>query len=131
MAHDWELIERLLHEAQNSADDSFKPRLYAEQLAGDRLEAGIPLEGSVDHLKQIAGDLEGVLYQGGFIEPRTTEQGGTGNNFVLTARGARLLSLIGSSFPESVEFRRRLDEQGEIALDGEVFDQLADSVART
>lgn len=131
MAYDWELIERLLHEAQNSANDSFNPRLYAEQLASDRLAAGQPLGASVDHLKQVAGDLESVLYQGGFIEPRAAEQGGTSNNFILTARGSRLLGLIGSSSPDSLEARRRLDEQGEVALsDGQVFDRLADGAAR-
>lgn len=132
MAYDWELIERLLHEAQNSANDSFKPRVYAEELASDRLAAGQPIGGSVDHLKQVAGDLEGVLYEGGFIEERPEELGGGANNYILTARGSRLLSLIGSSFPESVAFRRLLDEQGEVVLsDGSIFDRIADNAARS
>ncbi len=42
----------------------------------------------MDALKQKAADYETILLEGGFIEPRPEEQGGNGENFVLTPRGS-------------------------------------------
>ncbi|WAB90660.1 transcriptional regulator [Pseudomonas citronellolis] len=130
MSYDWDLIEQLLLHAQQCADEPYKAREYGEEVAEERLAQGEPLGGSVDHIKRVAGDLEGVLFDGGFIQDRPRDHGGTGNNFELTERGVRLLTLIGRSFPEHLVFRRLLDEQGEEALSAETFDTLAASAAR-
>jgi len=50
MKHDWDLIERLLHEAQNSAGKPFAPRRYAEDLAAEQENAGQPVD-NLDHLR--------------------------------------------------------------------------------
>ncbi|MCY1501136.1 hypothetical protein D9M68_351990 [compost metagenome] len=125
MTYDWDLIERLLLEAQASANQPYKPRIYAEEVAEEHLREGEPVPGGIDHFKRVGGDLEGVLFYGGFIEPRPEELGGTGRNFILTERGARLLSYISQGFPQHQSFRRWLDEKGEAALEGEVFDEVA------
>ena len=65
------------------------------------------------------------LLQNGFIEPRPEDEGGNGENFILTARGAQLLSMLDSSIPGSERPREVLDEAGEAALTPEVFDRLA------
>nr|BFE90577.1 hypothetical protein GCM10020185_11130 [Pseudomonas brassicacearum subsp. brassicacearum] len=65
-----------------------------------------------------------LLLERGYIEPRPEEQGGNGENFVLTPRGSRLLSLIDSSIPGNDHPRQVLDEQ-EDALDEFTFDDLA------
>lgn len=124
MKHDWDLIERLLHEAQNSAGKPFAPRRYAEDLAEEHENAGDPLD-NLDHLRAEAARYEARLLQNGFIEPRPEDEGGNGENFILTARGAQLLSMLDSSIPGSERPREVLDEAGEAALTPEVFDRLA------
>lgn len=130
MSYDWDLIERLLLRAQDCANEPYKARECGEEVAEQHRLQGEPVEGSVDHLKKVAGDLEGDLFANGYIQERPREHGGTGNNFELTERGVRLLTLIGRSFPEHLVFRRLLDEQGEEALSAETFDALAASAAR-
>ncbi|PIA69806.1 transcriptional regulator [Pseudomonas sediminis] len=124
MKHDWDLIERLLHEAQNSAGKPFAPRRYAEDLAAEQESAGDPVH-DLDHLRAEATRYEARLLENGFIEPRPEDQGGNGENFVLTARGAQLLSMLDSSIPGSEHPREVLDEAGEAALTPEVFERLA------
>ncbi|WP_085584985.1 MULTISPECIES: transcriptional regulator [unclassified Pseudomonas] len=121
--YNWDLIERLLHEAQNSAGHSFTPRPYAEQHAAEKAAAGEPID-NLDHLKTLACEYEKLLLLRGYIEPRPEEEGGTGENFILTPRGASLLSLIDSSIPGNDHPRQVLDEQ-EDALDERTFDGVA------
>ncbi len=110
MTHDWDLVERLLLEVRQSAHENFAPRAHAERLAEERSQAGQRV-GDMDALKQKAADYEAILLEGGFIEPRPEEQGGNGENFVLTPRGERLLGLIGGETPKAAEARRR-DAEG-------------------
>lgn len=42
--YNWDLIERLLHEVQNSAGHSFAPRAYAEDYAAEKASAGEPID---------------------------------------------------------------------------------------
>ncbi|MGE8066331.1 transcriptional regulator [Pseudomonas sp. NPDC089569] len=121
--YNWDLIERLLHEVQNSAGHSFTPRPYAEQHAAEKAAAGEPIE-NLDHLKTVAGEYEKLLLERGYIEPRPEDQGGTGTNYILTMRGSRLLSLIDSSIPGNEHPRQVLDEQND-ALDEMTFDDVA------
>ncbi|RRV06867.1 transcriptional regulator [Pseudomonas sp. v388] len=123
MTYDWDLIERLLHEVQNSAGTSFAPRKYAEEHAAAKAAEGEPV-GDLDHLKQQAADLEALLVKHHYIEPRTTEEGGTGSNFALTPRGSSLLAMIDSSIPGNDHPRQVLDEQAD-ALDPATFDEVA------
>ncbi|MCR8932512.1 MULTISPECIES: transcriptional regulator [unclassified Pseudomonas] len=121
--YDWDLIERLLHEVQNSAGHSFTPRPYAEEHAANMAAAGEPVK-NLDHLKTQACQYEKLLLERGFIEPRPEHEGGNGENFVLTPRGASLLSLIDSSIPGNDHPRQVLDEQKD-ALDELTFDEVA------
>ncbi|MGV8921531.1 MAG: transcriptional regulator [Pseudomonas sp.] len=121
--YNWDLIERLLHEVQNSAGHSFAPRAYAEQEAAAQAADGQTI-GSVDHLKAIAGEYEALLLKRGYIEPRPEDQGGNGENFVLTQRGLSLLSLLESGIPGTEHPRQVLDEQAD-ALEPETFDVVA------
>lgn len=121
--YNWDLIERLLHEAQNSAGHSFTPRPYAEQHAAQKAAEGEPIE-NLDHLKAVAGEYEKLLLERGYIESRPEDEGGTGANYILTARGSRLLSLIDSSIPGNDHPRQVLDEQDD-ALDETTFDEVA------
>lgn len=121
--YNWDLIEKLLHEAQNSAGHSFTPRPYAEQYAAEKASEGEPTE-NVDHLKAVAGEYEKLLLERGYIAPRPEDEGGTGANYVLTPRGSSLLSLIDSSIPGNDHPRQVLDEQ-EDALDELTFDEVA------
>lgn len=121
--YNWDLIERLLHEVQNSAGHSFTPRPYAEEHAANMAASGEPVE-NLDHLKTQACEYEKLLLERGFIEPRPEDEGGNGENFVLTPRGASLLSLIDSSIPGNDHPRQVLDEQ-EDALDEFTFDEVA------
>lgn len=122
--YDWDLIERLLHEAQNSAGQPFAPRRYAEELAEELGSAGEKID-DLDHYRAEATRYEATLLEHGFIEPRPEEEGGNGENFVLTPRGAQLLSMLDSSIPGSEHPREVLNEAGEAALTPEVFDELA------
>ena len=58
--YNWDLIERLLHEVQNSAGHSFAPRPYAEEYAAEKASGGEPTE-NLDHLKTLAGEYERLL----------------------------------------------------------------------
>jgi len=120
--YNWDLIERVLHEVQKG-DPSFTPRPYAEQYAAEKATEGAQVE-NLDHLKAVAGEYEKLLLQRGYIEPRPEEQGGTGSNYLLTPRGASLLSLIDSSIPGNDHPRQVLDDQ-EDALDELTFDEVA------
>lgn len=124
MTYDWDLIERLLHEVQNGAGERFAPRAYAADLAEEMERAGEPLT-SLDSLKAKAADYEAQLLTAGFIAPRPEEEGGNGENFILTERGLQLLSMIDSSFPGDEHPRDVLDQHGTAALVPEVFDDLA------
>ncbi|UVE18940.1 transcriptional regulator [Pseudomonas sp. LS44] len=130
MAYNWDLMERLLHEVQNGAGKSFAPRAYAEGLAEELGRAGESI-GNLDHFKSQAADYESLLFNGGFIVSRPEEEGGNGENFVLTPRGAQLLALIDTSYPSGEHAREVLDAQGEAALVPEVFDALAEKAVRT
>jgi hypothetical protein len=121
--YNWDLIERLLHEAQNSAGHSFTPRPYAEQHAAQKAAEGEPIE-NLDHLKTVASDYERLLLLRGYIASRPEDEGGNGENFVLTPRGSCLLSLLDSSIPGNDHPRQVLDEQ-EDALDEATFDEVA------
>jgi len=121
--YDWDLVERLLHEVQNSADDSFKPRKYAEEHAAALAAKGEEVP-NLDHLKAIAGEYEALLVNRGFIEPRPEDEGGNGENFVLTPRGAQLLALIDSSIPGNDHPRQVLNDQ-EDPLDPPTFEEVA------
>ena len=124
MSHyDWDLIERLLHEVQNGAEQSFTPRPYAEQHAAALAAKGQPV-GDLDQLKTRACEYEKLLFERGFIETRPEEEGGNGENFVLTQRGSRLLSLIDSAIPGNDHPRQVLNEQAD-ALDEATFDEVA------
>jgi hypothetical protein len=120
----WDLIERLLHEAQNSAGKPFAPRHYAEELADELGQAGERIE-NLDHFRAEATRYESLLVENGFIVTRPEEDGGNGENFVLTPRGAQLLSMLDSSIPGSEHPREMLDGAGDAALTPEVFDDLA------
>ncbi|MFJ7282260.1 transcriptional regulator [Pseudomonas sp. NPDC099000] len=120
--YNWDLIERLLHEVQHG-EGSYTPRAYAEQYAAEKASEGEQTE-NLDHLKAVAGEYEKLLLERGYIEPRPEEQGGTGSNYILTARGSSLLSLIDSSIPGNDHPRQVLDEQDD-ALDEVTFDEVA------
>jgi len=119
----WDLIERLLHEVQNSAGESFAPRKYAEDYAAEKANSGEQIE-NLDHLKTLACEYESLLLDRGYIAPRPDHEGSTGNNFILTPRGSSLLSLIDSSIPGNDHPRQVLDDQ-EDALDEATFDEVA------
>ncbi|HWH89052.1 MAG TPA: transcriptional regulator [Pseudomonas sp.] len=121
--YNWDLIERLLREAQNSAGESYAPRKYAEDYAAEKANAGEPID-NLDHLKTLACEYESLLLDRGYFEPRPDHEGNTGNNFILTLRGSSLLSLIDSSIPGNDHPRQVLDEQ-EDALDKLTFDEVA------
>ncbi|TDV70252.1 transcriptional regulator [Pseudomonas sp. LP_7_YM] len=118
--YDWDLIERLLHEVQNGVGKSPETRQHAEEQAAAKVQSG-ESAGNVDSLKSDAAGLKVVLLKGGFIEPRPEQEGGNGENFVLTARGSSLLAMIDSSIPGNAPPRQVLDEQAD-ALDPNTFD---------
>jgi hypothetical protein len=123
LPYNWDLIERLLHEVQNSADASFAPRKYAEEHAAALAAAGEPVE-NLDHLKAIAGEYEQLLLSRGFIQTRPEDEGGNGENFILSPRGSSLLALIDSAIPGNDHPRQVLDEQAD-PLDPATFDEVA------
>lgn len=123
MTYDWDLMLRLLREAQKSGNESFAPRQYADEHALAAEEAGQPMP-NMDSLKAEAQNYESLLFEGGFMVTRPEEQGGNGENFVLTERGVRLMEMLEGGAGRT-ENRRRLDEKGEAALTPEVFDSVA------
>ncbi|WP_339488310.1 transcriptional regulator [Pseudomonas sp. EL_65y_Pfl2_R95] len=124
MKYNWDLIERLLQHAQDSANERFNPRKYAVQLAEEEQRAGAS-DINEDDLKAQACDYEALLLKADFIAPRPEAEGGNGENFVLTDRGLQLLNMIDSSFPGEQHPREILDREGLSALVPEVFDKLA------
>ncbi|WP_156684147.1 transcriptional regulator [Pseudomonas sp. Leaf127] len=124
MKYDWDLIERLLHEVQNGAGETFTPRQYATEHAEAKMAQGEP-PASLDELKAQAADLEALLVKRGYIEPRPQEEGGTGSNFILTPRGSSLLAMIDSSIPGNNHPRQVLDEQNGDPLEPVRFDHIA------
>ena len=121
--YDWQLIERLLHEVQNGANQDFTAHRYAQDHA-DAAAAQGDTPAAVDQLQTQAQDYEKLLLARGFIEQRPDSEGGTGRNFQLTMRGSSLLSLIDSSIPGNDHPRQVLDEQ-EDALNEVTFDEVA------
>lgn len=121
--YNWDLIENLLHHAQNDGREPFKPREYAEQLAQQKSDISTA-KPNLDDLKKLACDYEALLLKGDFISPRPKDKGGNGENFVLTDRGLQLLNMIDSSFAGEQHPRELLDSQGKAALVAEVFDSL-------
>lgn len=97
--YDWDLIERLLHDVQNSV-------------------------ASADASEASATQLKALLLERGFIAAHTSGAGGNGEGVSLTPRGASLLAMIDSSIPGNDHPRQVLDEQGD-ALDPETFDEVA------
>lgn len=120
MTYDWDLMLRLLLEAQKPGNEAFAPRQYADEHALAMEEAGKPMP-NMDSLKAEAQNYESLLFEGGFLLTRPEEEGGNGENFVLTERGARLRKMLEGE----TTHRQRLDEKGEAALVPEVFDGLA------
>ncbi len=121
MSYNWGLIQRLLHEVQRGANDSFKPRHYAEEHATQMEIEGQPMP-NLDSLRAEAADYESLLFEGGFIVSRPEEAGGNGENFVLTERGSRLLAILDD--PQEAQ-RQHLADKGDAALVPEVFDEMA------
>lgn len=123
MTYNWDLMLRLLREAQKPGNEAFAPRHYADEHAIAMADAGQPLP-NLDSLKAEAQNYESLLFEGGFMVSRPEEQGGNGENFVLTERGSRLLEMLEGETAASAH-RQRLDDKGEAALTPEIFDALA------
>ncbi|MBC8650386.1 transcriptional regulator [Pseudomonas sp. MTM4] len=123
MTYDWDLMLRLLREAQKPGNEAFAPRQYADEHAIAMEDAGQPLP-NLDSLKAEAQNYESLLFEGGFLVTRPEEQGGNGENFVLTERGSRLLEMLEGDIAGTA-YRQRLDDKGEAALTPEIFDALA------
>ena len=123
MSYDWDLMLRLLREVQDSGSETFTPRQYADEHALALEQAGQPMP-NLDALKAEAQNYESLLFEGGFMASRPEEQGGNGENFVLTDRGQRLLAMLEDG-NAGTSRRQRLEEQGEAALVPEVFDGLS------
>lgn len=121
MSYDWDLMLRLLREVQQAGRETFTPRQYADEHAIALEQAGQPLP-NLDALKAEAQDYESLLFEGGFFESRPEEQGGNGENFILTARGQRLLAFLEDG---DAGHRQRLDDKGQAALVPEVFDEIS------
>jgi len=111
--YNWDLVERLLHNVQNGADDDVTPRVSAEDPAAQQPPADVGV-----------AELEPLLVERGFIRPRPAEQGDAGSPYELTPRGSSLLSLLDSSIPGNDHPRQVLDDQAD-ALDPATFDELA------
>ncbi|MFV0453501.1 MAG: transcriptional regulator [Pseudomonas sp.] len=122
MTYDWDLMLRLLREVQHSGSETFTPRQYADEHALALEQAGQSMP-NLDALKAEAQNYESLLFKGGFIESRPEEQGGNGENFILTERGQRLLAMLESGGSGGLH-RGHLEDKGEAALVPEVFDHL-------
>ena len=123
MTYDWSLMLRLLREVQKPGNESFTPRQYAEEHAVALEDDSQPMP-NLDSLKADAQNYESLLFEGGFIVSRPEEQGGNGENFILTERGQRLLDILEEGNADT-GLRQRLDEKGQVALVPEIFDELA------
>jgi hypothetical protein len=123
MNYDWDLMLRLLREAHKSGNETFTPRQYADEHALAMEEAGRPMP-NMDSLKAEAQNYESLLFEGGFMVARPEDQGGNGENFILTDRGVRLMQMLEGG-AGGTENRRRLDEKGEAIFAPEVFDGVA------
>ena len=77
-----------------------------------------------DGAKSTATEFETLLNRG-YIEPRPGEESGDGSSYMLTKRGASLLSLIDSSIPGNDHPRQVLNEQAGDPLDPALFDTIA------
>ena len=116
MSYNWDLIERLLHEVQNSADKNFAPRAYAGELAQELERAGEHTN-NLDALKAEAADYESQLLGAGFIEPRPEGEGGLASHEAMHRLGQN------GPLPDGVNARllkRRPDHGRRIATDEEV-----------
>lgn len=71
-----------------------------------------------------ATEYEKLLLDRGYIESRPEDEGGNGENFILTPRGSSLLYMIDSSSAGNDHSRQVLDEQVD-ALDPATFDEVA------
>jgi len=119
MAYNWDLIEHILHEVQNSGGQTAVSDEYATAKASEGE--------SVDNSQQLEADatqLRDLLLDRGFIEPRSAAEDGNRSACLLTARGSSLLALIDSSIPGNDHPRQVLDEQQD-ALDPATFDEVA------
>lgn len=123
MTYDWSLMLRLLREAQKPGNEPFTPRQYAEEHAVALEEGGQPMP-NLDSLKADAQNYESLLFEGGFLASRPEDQGGNGENFILTERGQRLLGILEQGSADE-GLRRQLEEKGQSALVPEVFDELS------
>lgn len=123
MSYNWDLLLRLLREAHRSGNNTFIPRQYADDYAIELSDSGQPMP-TLDSLKAEAQNYESALIEGQFMVARPEEKGGTGENYILTERGVRLMEMLEDS-ASGAAYRQRLDEQGEAALVPEVFDGLA------
>ncbi|CAM3463263.1 transcriptional regulator [Pseudomonas floridensis] len=119
MTYNWDLIESLLHEVQNSGGGSFDSHEYATAKAS---------EGEVvadsGSLQAEAGQLKELLINRGFIQSRPAEESDGRSGLILTPRGSSLLALIDSSIPGNDHPREVLDRQ-EDGLDPATFDEVA------
>lgn len=97
--YDWDLIERLLHDVQNSVANA------------NASEAS-------------ASEVNALLLERGFIAAHSSGAEGNGQGATLTPRGASLLAMIDSSIPGNDHPRQVLDEQAD-ALDEATFDEVA------
>ena len=79
---------------------------------------------NLDSLRAEAANYESILFEGGFMVARPEEEGGTGENFVLTERGQQLLDVLDGRHPDSANLRQRMTDQGAAALVPETFDAL-------
>jgi len=120
MTYNWSLMLRLLREAQKPGNEPFTPRQYAEEHAVALEDASQPMP-NLDSLKADAQNYESLLFEGGFMVSRPEEQGGNGENFILTERGQRLLEMLED---DSATRRQHLDGKGQAALVPEIFDEL-------
>ncbi|SHN22145.1 hypothetical protein SAMN05216593_114121 [Pseudomonas asturiensis] len=119
MTYNWDLIERLLHEVQNSGGDSFDAQEYTTTRASEGETVADP-----GKLEAEAAQLKELLTNRGFIQSRLAEEDGGRSGFILTPRGSSLLALIDSSIPGNDHPREVLGRQ-EDGLDPATFDEVA------
>ena len=118
MNYNWDLIERLLHDVQNSGG-SFDSREYTTAKASE----GEAVADS-ESLQAEAAQLKELLTNRGFIQSRPPEEDNGRSKLILTPRGSSLLALIDSSIPGNDHPREVLDRQ-EDGLDPATFDEVA------